>query len=244
MATMITRSRRGRLTFLACVVLTSSSAAASCSLPALLERNAEGIGQASQAMRDTTRSIDSTSQTLHALEPSLARVATLGPELEQLSALRSELAEIALLRRELTQIARMGGQLDRVSDLDQKLADLTALEPSLERLIAMREPLEKLSGVAEHTGELARLEQPLIAAAGLEPSLRGLERSVGQLNAIIPPLERTSTSLARLLSMLESSSWLLGIVLLVWLAGTCAAAGLGTFFGLRALRQRGKPGLD
>ena len=93
--------------------------------------------------------------------------------------------------------------------------------------------------------QTSELQQPLRAAAGLEPSLRGLTESVNRLSALTPPLERTSSALERILDLLARSPWLLGLGFLVWLAGTCAAAGLGTYLAGRALAARDpRRGLD
>jgi len=67
---MISSPERRRL--LSCLTV-GWLAAIGCSITEMLERNASAIGDASQAMRGTTRSIERTSRSLRALEPSLSR---------------------------------------------------------------------------------------------------------------------------------------------------------------------------
>jgi hypothetical protein len=204
----------------------------------LLERNERAITQASSAMRGTTQSVDRMGVSLHELEPSLDRVASLeepltaaaalGPPLQELSSLRAELAQVAALRESLSQVASLSRSLDR----------MTELEPALARLPALQDSLERMADVTAQAATLSDLREPLDRMAQIRPTLIALKGSIDNMEKLIEPLDSTSTTLARLLGLLDVSPWLIALGLTLWLSATLIAACGGTWLALWAFTQR------
>ena len=184
-------ARRHGSTLLLLYALLNTTA---CSLPALLEENAQTVRASTSGIAENTRNVQqSTAVTrellpamegLRTLERPMTEVAALGPPMSRVAALDTPMRNVAALSTDMQAVARLADPMNRVASMRTSLDAVSALNTPMQQVAALRPELIAVGELQGSMRDLAALREPMTRVAELKEPMARLASVAAMANPL------------------------------------------------------------